>query len=48
MHIKAIEDFKVNKYVCEIGMTCNCMRLPVSELEDRLNYLEQYCYLRYI
>lgn len=44
MHIKAIINFKVNKYVCAIGMTCDCRRLPVAELEERLDYLEQYCY----
>ena len=46
MHLKALKDFKIKKYVCAIGMTCDCRRLPVSELEERLEYLEQYCYLR--
>ena len=29
-------------------MTCDCRRLRVAELEERLDYLEQYCYLRYV
>lgn len=42
MHISAILDFKVKKYVCAIGLTCDCTNLPVEELEERLGYLSKY------
>jgi len=42
MHISAIHNFKVKKYVCAIGLTCDCASLPVEELEERLSYLSRY------
>ena len=42
MHIKAVQSFKVKKYVCAIGLTCDCASLPLEELHDRLTYLSKY------
>ena len=36
MHISAIRNFKVEKYVCAIGLTCDCASLPVEEFNERL------------
>ena len=38
----ALQSFKVKKYVCAIGLTCDCASLPVEELEERLSYLSRY------
>ena len=42
MHIAALQSLKANKYVCAIGLTCDCTRLSTIELQERLNYLNKY------
>lgn len=41
MHLKAVLDLPIhNKYVCAVGMPCDCHSLPRHELDQRLQELE--------
>ena len=42
LDFKKVSNFKVKKYVCAIGLTCDCVSLPIEELHERLSYLSKY------
>ena len=48
MHLKAVLNLQAqNKYVCAIGMPCDCNSVPKEELLNRLNELEDILIEKY-
>ena len=49
IHLRALVDLPIkNKYVCAIGMSCDCNSVPKKELIDRLCYLDDILIEKYL